>query len=260
MRIVGIDWATEKKNRALVSLTTGTQAAVCEVLSSVSDEVAMQICRDDQNAVVAVDIPFGWPRKFSEFVATWSPTAATAAPPASDDFRLRQTDRVVKTEVPKEPLSVSADRIAMGARSWTALISKSDLAAQVDVEGKPKERIPTLIEVYPGATAIALGRDRQRLADEESYKSDPATRRALVKHVASAIGVSLGRFEDEIVSQGKDSDETDAFLAAVTGRIYAASQVGSLPKLPWTVRCPRTADEMEAARVEGWIFFPTPES
>lgn len=258
MRIAGIDWATEKKNRALVILevTADGPVSVQEVRPSLADEDALKVCEDERHSVVAIDIPFGWPSRFSRFVSAWSPTVASGEPSSSDEFRFRCTDRVVKAEVPKEPLSVSADRIAMGARAWAVLLAKHALWSHVDVEGKPSVRSPVVIEVYPGASAVVLGKGRPILADEESYKNDAAVRRSLVQHVASLVNVSLGRFTDDIVSQGKDSDETDAFLAAVTGLIYGADRLGFPTQTAWKVRCPVNDGEIEAARTEGWIFFP----
>ena len=61
---------------------------------------------------------------------------------------------------------------------------------------------------------------------------------------------------DQIVSTGKDSDQTDAFMAAITALIYAHT-VGSGAGIGgWKVRCPRSDEEREDALREGWIFFP----
>ncbi|HEY0468621.1 MAG TPA: DUF429 domain-containing protein, partial [Polyangiaceae bacterium] len=148
-RVVGIDWATERKNRALVviDVVDDGRCIVSHVKPMVDDDAAVQVCLDPTNAVVAVDIPFGWPSQFSEFVSKWKPTTQTVAPPASDTFRLRLTDRVVKKEVPKEPLSVSSDRIAMGARSWANMVAARELWSRIDVVGDLHKGHATLIEV-----------------------------------------------------------------------------------------------------------------
>jgi predicted nuclease with RNAse H fold len=257
-RVVGIDWATKKKDRALVALDVKDdgRAVVEAVRPSLSDEEAVAACTAAENTVVAVDIPFGWPIRFSEFVSRWRPGTESLEPPPSDDFRFRRTDRIVRAEVPKQPLSVSADRIAMGARSWTALLTRPELSKRVSVDGSVLTDLRTLIEVYPGASAVVLGGERSVIAADESYKSDANTRRKLVRHIASACGVNLARYEDEVVSQAKDSDETDAFLAAVTAAIYLSTVAGIAPTNGWTIRRPRMGDEVDDARREGWIFFP----
>jgi hypothetical protein len=69
-------------------------------------------------------------------------------------------------------------------------------------------------------------------------------------------GVDLAQYEDEVVSQSNDSDETDAFLAAVTAAIYLASVGDIAPTNRWAIRRPSMGDELDDARREGWIFFP----
>src|SRR5687767_10176462 len=140
LRFAGLDWATESKNRALVVLASkGGLLAVDEVRSKVRDAEVVELCRDCSIAVIGVDIPFGWPHAFAQFVSRWSPVTGTERPPHSEAFRFRLTDLIVRSEVPKEQLSVAADRIAMGARAWVQLIALHDLAKQVDVEGRVHE-------------------------------------------------------------------------------------------------------------------------
>lgn len=260
-RVIGVDWATERKNRALVALDINKvgEWRVAHVQPAVEDETVVRACTDLGNAVVAVDTPFGWPRNFVEFVAGWRPTEASAAPPEPDLFRLRRTDRVVRAEVPKEPLSVSADRIAMGARCWAGILASQRLWAQVDLDGNRRGDGPAIVEVYPGATLVALGRTRAVAADEDSYKKDSATRRRVVRHVASLLQVDLSTHEDEIVSDGNDSDRTDAFLAAITAGLYQVCKNHGAAWRGWRVRHP-TLSELEDARTEGWIFFPVADS
>jgi predicted RNase H-like nuclease len=80
-RVVGIDWATEPKNRALVALAVqdGGRAVVETVAPSISNEDAVSECTAAENAIVAVDIPFGWPIRFSEFISRWRPGTASVA-------------------------------------------------------------------------------------------------------------------------------------------------------------------------------------
>jgi predicted nuclease with RNAse H fold len=259
--IVGIDWATEKKNRAMVvlELTDGGRFSVREVRPSVDDDAVILACKERSHTVVAVDTPFGWPSEFSRFVSRWRPRAGEPAAPEPEQFRLRRTDRVVRDEAPKEPLSVAADRIAMGARLWASLVVKGGLWERIDVEGCLQADGPTIVEVYPGASALTLGKGRPAVADEASYKRDANTRRNLLRHIAPLVNVDIGGWEDDIVSRGGDSDETDAFLAAVTGAVYL-SDLGNLGVCPrWRIRRPGP-EELEAARTEGWIFFPYPIS
>ena len=178
--VAGLDWATEPKARALVQLEVPEgrgPLAVLDVLPRVDSRGAPQRCADPAHAVVGVDIPFGWPRAFSRFVAGWRVAGGGAAPPGPREFRCRLTDRAVKAELGKEPLSVSADRIAMGARAWVDLVAAGGLAPRIDVSGSLCAERPTLIEVYPGATMVALrrpeGAEELEAAAEEGWIFSP---------------------------------------------------------------------------------------
>jgi hypothetical protein len=263
--VLGIDWATEPKNRASVKLEvspSGVQVVSVEAL--VTDDRVIAGCRAPDHAVVGVDIPFGWPMRFASFVASWDVMdGAQHPPPMPDEFRFRLTDRVVRNEARKEPLPVSADRIAMGTRAWTELVAKHGLAPRIDVlGGAAAPDRPAIIEVYPGAAAKVFAASMTRLepvSAEPSYKKDRATREKLVRHVGATFGVDFGQWLDAVVSRDDHADPTDAFLAALTAAIYLASRNDeSGPLSGWRVRCPRTPEEQTAARREGWIFFPVP--
>ena len=58
---------------------------------------------------------------------------------------------------------------------------------------------------------------------------------------------------EEIVGEGNDSDSTDALIAGLTGLAYLRGLPG------WDVRRPNDS-EREAAKTEGWIFFPMESS
>ena len=261
-RVVGIDWATQPENRALVALDVADDFKTCrvvEVATRVEGSAVHESCTNRENAVVAIDIPFGWPSAFSAFVSCWTPRAGTPQPPPTDEFRFRLTDRLVRDEARKVPLPVSADRIAMGVRAWTALVVEHALGARIDVTGTPSAHLPAIIEVYPGASARVLGRpsEQEQPEEEPSYKKNDAARRRLVERVASLFSVDLGAKLDQIVSVGEDSDEADALLAAVTGAIYLADcNACTLAGAAWRIRRPKAPSEVEEAGREGWIFFP----
>ena len=191
---------------------------------------------------MAVDIPFGWPAEFARFVSEWRPVADAPAPPEPDRFRFRVTDRIVRKEARKLPLPVSADRIAMGARAWAELLSTHGLARRVDVRGTLCPDAPTVIEVYPGASARAflMSPEAEPPEAEPSYKSNPDVRRRLVESIATTFYIDLNGYLERIVSRPERSDETDAFLAAITAAVYFADCTGSvLADSPWRIRRPK---------------------
>jgi hypothetical protein len=70
----GVDWASEAKNRALVVLKydiASTSIFVCKAVSPVQTTEVVAVYNDKSIALVAVDIPFGWPRKLTDFLSTW---------------------------------------------------------------------------------------------------------------------------------------------------------------------------------------------
>ena len=72
MQVVGIDWATAPKNRALVRLSaSGAGVVVMTVEDRVPDARVREICVDPAIRAVAIDAPFGWPKDFSRFVSLW---------------------------------------------------------------------------------------------------------------------------------------------------------------------------------------------
>jgi hypothetical protein len=215
-----------------------------------NDEVG-RICSHPSLDVVAVDIPFGWPTAFRKFVSGWR-LAGPIRPPEPDRFRYRLTDLVVRDEAPKNPMSVAADRIAMGTREWLSVVSRYQLERRIDVTGANEGESPAIIEVYPGATLVSA------LGWKEGYKQEPARRRKVLDQVVSKFGLTLTAAQAKaLVGSGKDSDNLDALLAAVTAGVYVQALDESSESHGLAIRKPR-GEEIREARGEGWIFFPVP--
>ncbi len=253
VQVTGIDWASAADDRASVTLTEASGAiTIASVSCSVTNEYALDYCRDTMTQVVAVDVPFGWPAAFQEFVAGWHP-GGTTAPPDGRHFRLRQTDQVVHQELGKCPLSVSTDRIAMAARSWVELVAQRQLGAQVDVgQGVTPPTGPAVIEVYPGAT-LAQFLPKGGETSIESYRKLPEVRARVVDALRQQFRIACNaEHREELIGTGAVSHPLDALIAALVALCYA----GRLPG--WTIRRPTEA-ELPLALREGWIFFPVPE-
>jgi hypothetical protein len=274
--VAGVDWASEAKSRALVVLkydAASTTITVCKALSPLPTTEVVTVCNNASTAVVAVDIPFGWPRRFTEFVSKWCPKSSKKQrpPPASRDFRYRITDLVVHDSLGKWPLSVSSDRIALGARAWTQVCVENALGARIDLTGEGSvTSSPRIIEVYPAATLAALAGAKVSIAIE-GYKADDEVRRRLLQALCQRFRVRFSNSVqlDHLVAVGDDSDLADAFIAALTGLIYLhnSTLVDGNDKAPtagpelyrWEIRRP-DEKERKAAQEEGWIFYPIPRS
>ncbi len=253
LRVVGIDWATEPKNRALVELyfdTLRRRIIIAQVTSPLSDDWVVRATRERALSVVAVDVPFGWPQSFVQFVGAWSPGDRTQDRqlPPREDFSYRTTDLVVQKTVGKWPLSVSSDRIALGAFAWAKLVERNGLHEQVDWGvGRAGQSGPTIIEVYPAATLAAWVKASDLVID--GYKKDQQVRTTLLGCLFERFNVDCSADDaTKLASTGKDSDKTDAFIAALTALAYA-NEMGLSVSRP-------LPEQIDTARREGWIFFP----
>ncbi len=251
--VVGVDWATESKKRAAVELATQSGVlSLVKVLQPFSDADAGTTLKDPGVNVVAIDTPFGWPKDFSRFVSAWSASTGGPPPPTSARFSLRTTDLVVKQETGKQPLSVSADRIGLCARSWVNVVTAEKVATRIDVGQPPTPERP-VVEVYPGASLKVFAKYSNSTVDEVAFKKKRAIREAALKGLFSMFGVQdPNQLTKKLIGVGEeDSDAADAFLAALTALAY----LGQLPG--WSVRRP-VSHELALAETEGWIFFPVP--
>jgi len=252
---IGIDWATKPKGRGAVILRSDDgNIAVTDIRDPlvVTDSEAVRLATEEPAAVVAVDIPFGWPAEFASFVNAWSVVGQDQPVPESLDFRFRATDKAVKDKkrCGKTPMPVSADKFALGARLWAEIAREQGWAGRVDVDGSKAGSDPApIIEVYPGASLRCFG------LKSEGYKGDKdkakSLRVALVDKLVGMFKVSfVGSFKP--ASLARTDNELDAFVAALTGLAY----LGKLPN--WKVEMPSTEGEKSLAPKEGWIFFPVP--
>ncbi len=253
MRVVGLDWAVAAKSRAAVIVEKSVQGnqVVAGVITNVTDQQTIELCQNPEHAVVAVDIPFAWPRAFGEFVHHWSAVEESPTPPPKDRFRYRITDLFVQQRTGKWPLSVSTNLFALGALHWAQIVHDHRLKKQIVVEQRPSnpDELPMLIEVYPGASIRAL-----RCQEETTYKSNAAARRQLVRSILDRFQIECDQVQfDRIVSTGKEDHATDALIAAITALMF----LGEIPG--WRTYTPDQS-QLQDARQEGWIFFPAAES
>jgi predicted nuclease with RNAse H fold len=249
MRVAGIDWAAESGKKAVSILETGDSPGskwrLSDLKSDPDNDYIRRLVKNEELTCISVDIPFGWPSEFSEFIRDWQPKirAFGIKVPSGPKFRYRVTEEVVTREANKLPLSVSSDRIAVGALAWARISDELSLAGQIDVEGQGNLSEPKIIEVYPAATMKALG------IDITDYKKHRSVRMRVLRDLLAAFYVD-GVNEDQMLGdREKDSDEIDSLVSAMTGVYYLEMQNG------WNVRKPQ-GEEIAAARQEGWIFFP----
>jgi hypothetical protein len=153
---------------------------------------------------------------------------------------MRVTDLVVRQETRLIPLSVSADRLGHVAMRCACLLSQFAQEGHVAC----RDSSGTIAEVYPAASLKVWG------LPHRGYKrsGDTKTLGNLVDELLTAASwLDLG--EADFVCRAHH-DAVDAVVAALTARAA---------ELNLTLR-PRTPRETAAARTEGWIAIPLPDS
>ena len=240
MLTVGVDLAAEPRNTAVARIRwTQTSAEVQAVGVGADDPVLVaEVAASDK---AGIDCPLGWPRRFVEFVAQHQAGAfAAPADMAGKDWRrqlaFRQTDLITRSATGLIPLSVAADRIGLAAMRCAGLLSR--LAAA----GHPVDRFGAgvVVEVYPAAALKHWDLIYRR------YKGTANTtvRHQLVDTLTAAIPwLSLGDHE-------RGCRRSDHALDAVIAALNARAAALGLTTTP-------AAEQLDAARTEGWISLPT---
>lgn len=240
MRTVGVDLAAEPDNTAVACLDwAGGRAEVRELVVGADDAVLVRHLAPADKA--GIDCPFGWPRRFVDFVARHEAGAFVApVDVAGKDWRRllanRETDLATREVVGLVPLSVAADRIGMAAMRCAGLLAR--LAA----EGRPVDRggAGVVVEVYPAASLKHWG------LPFRGYKgaAHAGERSTLVDRLATAAPwLGLGAFE---LACRRSDHALDAVVAALAARAAALGRA-TRP----------TPAQAAAAATEGWIALPT---
>ncbi len=229
MLTLGIDLASQPKKTAAASIRWAeSRARVVFARAKLGDRELVELAAAHDR--VGIDSPFGWPRRFVEFVLAhragelpehdWNDELNRA-------MRMRGTDVRVHERSGKFPLSVSTDRIALIAMRCATLLGKLGV---VDRSGVGK-----IGEVYPGATLRVW---------VLASKDKPTDAELLARLLART---SEWLVWDELALANCRASR-DCFDAVIASLITRAAAVG--------LTHPPRADELELAREEGWIMLP----
>lgn len=248
MRTLGIDLASQPKKTAVCEIDWETDAAmVTNVRRNVSDEDILDQVAELRRAkaeegvdfAIGIDAPFGWPRPFGAFLnrveAGDKPFSAWDADTAKK-LCYRLTDLRVNECLGLVPLSVSADKIARPAMRCSLLLWKLGVTDRSGTDG--------VFEVYPAAALKAWGLPFARYGPGAAGGS-------------GALAVALQLVQDKcpwlrLTAPDQENlckTNDDAFAALIASLSARAAALGR------TCR-PRSDDEWNRARVEGWIAFP----
>ena len=221
MLTAGIDLASQPARTAVCLIDWSGPRVVEHRLVATDANLLALVAGADRTGI---DAPLGWPVAFVRALRD------DAWPEDRTPLVHRATDRWVRAETGKVPLSVSTDRIAYCAMRAAALLARIDGADRSGLAGP-------VCETYPDPSLARLG---LRAATRASYKREAVdARRAIV----DALPPWLGGL-DRAACVASD-DLLDALVCALVAR---AALLGR------TV--PPPAEVTDVAQVEGWIHLP----
>ena len=234
----GVDLAAEPKGTALavVDWSSGS-ATVSDLQLGITDEPIVEMA--SQVDKLGIDCALGWPQEFVNFVSQQSdPTLSQHNFDGGMEWRrslaYRETDRHVREVTGRWPLSVSTDRLGLTAMRCAGLLSRlSGSGVQIDRTGSG-----LVVEIYPGASLRLWG------FTTTGYRASEDIRAELLKAIMrEAPWFIPGKYTELMISS---CDAFDAVIAAFAARSVAVESY-----------MPPVGDQVERARVEGWIALPS---
>jgi len=187
--------------------------------------------------VVAIDVPFGWPKPFTEGLAEYRIGYRLGSP--RHRYQLRATDLWIRDKFPPlRPISVSTDKLGTTAIVGTNLLHALSGEFKLAPTSSGVDR--SVIEVYPAASLQAWH------LPYKGYKTGPIAtkvRQEILDGLQHKLGFDPAGYRADLAG----SDHClDALIAALTAWQYAEGTVSA----PENFR-------REVLETEGWIWAPT---
>lgn len=232
----GVDLAAEPGRTGFARLQRTPQGRVVveDAGCGLDDEELIEMLSGVSKA--GIDVPFGWPAGFVEFLADHALQQHAASMAADVRWRrgmvLRRTDQLVHQWCGLTPLSVAADRIAYPALRWAAVEARlrdRGMDCQRDGTGR-------VCEAYPAA-ALKVWQLPFR-----GYKREVELREDIVAGLIEQCAVDWNGYDSVCVS-------SDDALDAVISALVAVEAADGRTRVP-------TAVEEKDALTEGWIHVP----
>ena len=233
MLTYGLDLSTSPKKSAVVAIEwSRTGAQVVQLHQPVDTQQIINLIVGS-DGWWAVDVPFGWPEPFVEFIRDHHVGPVTRTDPArweqwrTSEISLRETDRHVHDATGVRPLPAAFQLLGATAAHWAVI--EAELASKgvvIDRAGLT----PRLIETYPSAVLAGWGIQRS-----------PKPTWPVLKPFLGPLKVD--GFESLLEA---NDDSRDALICALVARARALE----LTDLP-------TDQLTDLAQAEGWIHLPT---
>lgn len=244
MKLVGIDLSTNPKNCGICIIEDDEVAYVGQGSRDTKHPAKIREYCTGAN-VVALDVPFGWPKPFATALAEYNVGHALDA--NRERYRLRTTDIWLVQELPQQftfstkppnPFSVSADKLGGTAMMGTMLLQA--LSDEFELSPRNGQVRPAVIETYPAASLWAWGLPYK---DYKTGNNAKTVRATILAGLEDLYGFHLENYREILLG----SDHClDALIAAFTARAYADHRTFDPP-----------ADiPDEVLDFEGWIRIP----
>jgi Protein of unknown function (DUF429) len=195
---------------------------------------------------VGIDDPFGWPVPFLDALAAYrkSPAWPSGIDEPRDEFRLRETDRIVHARSGKWPLSVSADRIAIPAMRCAVLLT--DIARHRGAKAVARDGSGLCCEVYPDPALRFWTDASDGGLGGASYKGNDFSERRVRALDGLRDELPLNDPNDCLAQIALQDDYLDALVCALVAR---AAELGQ-------THAPENRTQSSLAATEGWIHLP----
>ena len=237
MITAGIDLAAEPKGTALALIEWAGDKAKLVDLNVGSDDKEI-IEKTSAAEKIGIDCALGWPVDFIEFLNRQTKLDKNTEDIQGDitwrrRIAYRETDRHVRQETGRWPLSVATDRLGMTALRAAGLLSKlAKHGVQIDRTGQG-----LVVEVYPGASL------RVWQFQSSGYRASESRRSELLQQLkARAPWLNFDSFATLMV---ESCDAFDSVIASLSARSAALGHFEAPPP-----------EFLEIARTEGWVALP----
>jgi predicted nuclease with RNAse H fold len=254
MKTLGIDLAAQPKNTAFSLIEWGKQMSVNPPVTGADDDQLLEAMKEAD--WIAIDAPFGWPAGFVETIVAYSEKGKWPADWEAASLRLRETDRIVAERTAEagakaNPLSVSADKIAVCAMRAAGLLTrhtKNLPGGTLDRVGGVRGRKPAkkkVIEAYPRAAVAMWGLPVGTYRGGNGSKQRGQVLTAIKKASGGKIDLSRATRAKYVANE----HALDALICSLVARAGALGLTGLPSRAQATL-----------ARKEGWIHLPEPGS
>lgn len=250
VRIIGVDCATDAKRIGLaLGEWSGNRLRISDVAIG-GERSADPVTRVRAwmsgyvgRVLIAIDAPLGWPEGMRTALQDHAAGGSLSVTDADAMFR-RATDLEIKERLGKTPLDVGADRIARTAYKalsmLTTLRSTPGVPIPLAWDHQNLAKI-SAIEVYPAALLAAY----KVSAKDYKKPEQRVVRHSLLSAVETKLGDQLEFTADREIAYNS-ADALDGILC-----VLAAAEF-----LNGNAEAPDGEEQVEKARIEGWIWSP----